>query len=460
MNPLRIVLAAAILSMAAWAQTFGPPPTVRSVRIVYDSGVPSVEILTSGGPVIPEIMTLDTPPRLVIDLPNSRMGLLQKRIPVDKENILAIRVDQYQANPPVTRIVLDLLAPYSHSWDGAGNRLMIRLKPPEDENAEKKPKLEAPKEPGLDLGPTPVAVPVSGGAGAIIVAGARIRAGASVTAGTETAVLQLTRGGDVRVCPGTTVSVTPSKDKHDVMIGMSTGALETHYALDAAEDSVLTPDFRILFQGPGQFDYAISADPHGNTCVRALMGNTSAATVSELMGDRTYHVKPTEQVVFRGGQIDKVDANVPLECGCPPPVPVLRTSTPSSSPQPDSELPAKAQLGGTDGPPPASDSGTLGQTSSGVSSDGGGAPATPASAIDETKASLDSPLVFTGRNRAVAAPPAPVQEARDLPVGDVSTRPVHLDTVVNAPPQPQKKNKGEHQGFFHHLKGILSAIWG
>lgn len=106
---------------------------VTSVRLVYERGVPAVEIVSTH-PTEPSIQLLDSPPRLVIDLLHARIGLPQKRIKIQQENILDIRAQQYQADPPVTRVVLDLLSPYRYSWDEAGNRLMVRLEPPEDTN--------------------------------------------------------------------------------------------------------------------------------------------------------------------------------------------------------------------------------------------------------------------------------------------------------------------------------------
>ena len=448
-----------LLTVEMAAQNFGPPRTIQSVRIIHEKGIPAVEILSSGA-VIPEIQNLDSPPRLVIDLPNSRLGLTHNRIPVQRENILAIRVRQYQSNPPVTRIVLDLLAPYGHSWDGAGNRLLVRLKPPEATTVAKSPAAEPQVASGFSLTSNAVVVPVSGASSGTAIAASRLENGSTVTAGSDTTILHLPHGGEVHVCPGTTISVTPSQSKRDLMFGMSTGAIETHYSLSTSADAVLTPDFRIMFAGPGEFDYAISADSHGNTCVRGLRGNTSSVIVSELMGNRIYQVRPNEEAVFRSGQIDKVDTDVPLECGCPPPPPpaVLEAARPTAEPVIASDLPAKVRVG--EGSVPGTTTEEAAAAQSRLSTGPETAPL-PGAPRNDVHVQVDAPFVFTAKKRT-AAPLPPLESARALPIIEESPeRQVHLDPVVQPPPAPDKQSaKPAHTGFFHHVKGIFSALFG
>jgi len=428
------------------------PAVVSSVRVVQEQGLSAVEVVSSH-PVVPEIQLLDSPPRLVIDLSNARLGPLHKRVPVLQGNILTLRTEQYQKGPPRARIVLDLLVPYGYSWDVAGNRLMVRLKPVaeskearnEDPNAAgKKLPSQPPQVLSLTPAATPAVMPVSGGIGEVVLAGKRFAAGSSLTAGSDTAVLHLSRGGEVRVCPGTTLSVTPAKNTQALMLGLSTGALETHYALGDSADTLLTPDFRILFAGPGEFDYAVSADAHGNTCVRALPGDNSSAIVSELMGDRSYQVKPAEQAVFHSGRIDidkdkdKIDASAPAECGCPAPVPVMQTDKPPAAVPdvvPDSELPAKAALPQSASP---ETSAKPGNDAPRTLSSGPEIQPLPPSQPNEVHVQVEAPFVFRGKKHA--APPAPTDEAAALPVMESPARlarfETHLETQVQPPPAP------------------------
>src|SRR3954471_3759238 len=160
--------------------------------------------------------------------------------------------------------------------------------------------------------------------------GTRVASGSAVTAGRTVASLRLDRGGEVRVCPGTSVTVTAAARSKGLMLSLSAGTIETHYSVGSSADTVQTPDFRILFPGPGDFHFAVRTDAKGNTCIRALEGNTASLVVSEMMGDGTYQVRPNEQITFSDG---KVSNAVPFgRCGCAPVTETLRANTPAPKP--------------------------------------------------------------------------------------------------------------------------------
>lgn len=405
----------------------------------------AVEILSTR-PIVPSIQAISTPDRVVIDLPNARLETHSKRIKVESNRIAAIRADQYQENPPVTRVVVDLLGPRSYTWAAAGNRLVVHLGHTLDlPNAP----VKAPSVVGMTSTPQPVVTAVRAD-GPLAISASDGSQGSSFSAGANTTILRLSSGGEVHVCSGTTVGITPSRSQHNLLISMSDGALETHLVLDASADSVMTPDFRILFSGPGEFHYAVNSDKQGNTCVRSLPGNTSPATVYELLGDRTYQVKATDHVVFRSGRLDRVDMAASTDCGCPahrepplrasseiqeqsqkngPPLRSSETSSPSSLSSKSAEL---EQSAAPIGEQPENSS----ETSPGVK---------------EVKVQIDAPLVFH------ATGPPPKAAVEDVGVQIYSDPSVAVAT--SAATDSAGNTKPPKRGFFRRVGGAFAAIF-
>lgn len=272
--------------------------------------------------------------------------------------------------------------------------------------------------------------------------GTRLLSGSSVTAGSAPAVVKLERGGSVRVCSNTSISVATSQKGRDLLLGMSTGAIETHYDLGATTDSILTPDFRIQVPGPGSFHFALGADARGNTCIRSLPSNTASVIVTELMGDGTYQVKPGEQVRFAGGQLAHASAEAG-ECGCPAPeVPVFKAAAPEPPKQVEAATvaqattPEDAKL--TEPPPPL-----------------------PA---DQVHVEVDAPFTFSA-----AAPPS-IPEPPTLIRMNISTLPRPQMPPVLAPPplpapaaepvQQAAQEKPKKRGFFGKIRGFFASVFG
>ena len=444
--PFRFALMAALIAVFAPIQTRAGSSRrtaeVQSIAVVPGNDGPVIEILATR-PLTPKLQTVAGPLRLVIDLPNSTLSGTRKKIPFRNEQIKDVRVDQHQSD--VTRVVVDLTSPVRYGWDAMGNRLRIHL------SADAAVSAKPPSVPAFTAGVQPAAVPVAvGTSGSLVETGSRVASGSSITAGGETAILRLTRGGEVRVCPGTTVSVSTSSNGQDLMLGMSRGAMETHYGLAESVDSVLTPDFRIVLPGPGEFNLAISSDSHGDTCVGSLRGSTSSAVIAELLGNGTYEIKPEQEVVFRHGRLDAAETAV-TSCGCPPPQePVLRAEADPSTVIPEDKAGEKLQLDSTEGsaikaPPSASPRPDTGANAN----------------VKDPKAmkvQLEAPLVFSGRElakaRAANVPPAPISQVAALSWSAKPSDP--LPAVVVLPPPDDNSAR---KGFFGKVKHLFGKMF-
>src|SRR5260370_2446359 len=146
-------------------------------------------------------------------------------------------------------------------------------------------------------------------------AGMSVLPGSEVSGGVGPGTVELTRGGQVRLCPKSSLNVNASGQ--GLMVGMNTGAIEIDYRLSqSVTDLLLTPDFNIRLVGPAAYHFALGTNAKGDTCIKPLAGNGAGILFSELMGTDTYGVAAGEGAIFMGG---KLASRGPLagECGCP-----------------------------------------------------------------------------------------------------------------------------------------------
>src|SRR5229473_150170 len=107
--PMLLVVVAVV---TAAAQTpASQPVSQRSeldrVTVVRDSGDIRVEI-SSRGVVTPKVSTLDSPARVVVDLPETVMASGQSQIAVGAAGVKGVRIGMDGRTPPTTRVVVDL----------------------------------------------------------------------------------------------------------------------------------------------------------------------------------------------------------------------------------------------------------------------------------------------------------------------------------------------------------------
>jgi hypothetical protein len=115
---------AALLSAPAGAQN---APRVQHVLVRGTGAAMEVEIQTSGSPVAPDTQAITGPDRIVVDFPGALPAADLRALQVNSGALKRVRAGLFFSNPPITRIVLDLLEPQSYSISTIPNAIVVRL---------------------------------------------------------------------------------------------------------------------------------------------------------------------------------------------------------------------------------------------------------------------------------------------------------------------------------------------
>src|SRR5260370_3508378 len=122
----------ALLAVAALSSAKTAAPTSARVEHVVVRGTGAameVEIQTSGAPVAPDTQAITGPDRIVVDFPGALPAAELRALQVNRGALKGIRTGLLFSNPPITRIVLDLVEPQSYQISTIQNAIIVKLSP-------------------------------------------------------------------------------------------------------------------------------------------------------------------------------------------------------------------------------------------------------------------------------------------------------------------------------------------
>lgn len=101
---------------------------VNTVSVARGADGMEIAIIANAG-IQGKVMKLASPHRLVVDIANSIPAARPKPIHVNSGGVKGVRMAQFSAAPPVTRVVVDLDAAYDYDLNAADNKLVLKLHP-------------------------------------------------------------------------------------------------------------------------------------------------------------------------------------------------------------------------------------------------------------------------------------------------------------------------------------------
>jgi hypothetical protein len=297
-----------------------------------------------------------------------------------------------------------------------------------------------------------------------------VTAGSELAAGVAPARFRLNRGGQVRICPRSTLTV--NSGSFGLMLAMGSGNVELDYRVPVrGSDILLTPDFSLQLLGPGVFHFALGVDQKGDTCFKSLPGNLSQIVVSELMGTGTYKTKAGEAVSFSSGRLNS-PAKLTSDCGCPPAATPTIMAAAAPPPLPMSTPTPEARPVATPAKPEPTPTPATAGIPSGTPPNANADKPMPEQKPGQVQVEVEAPFIYSARAADVQPYSVAKVSFSTLPntlipqeIADplvLAPEPEPTATVqpmaTAAPPQPAPQKK-KNKGFLGRVKGFFGAIF-
>jgi len=107
MRKQQAIIFVSLLLMGVVAAAAQAPSQLDRVNVIRDAENVRIEMTTSGA-LTPKVSKMDSPARVVVDLPETVMATGQSHIPVDTAGIKDVRIGMNGQAHPTTRVVVDL----------------------------------------------------------------------------------------------------------------------------------------------------------------------------------------------------------------------------------------------------------------------------------------------------------------------------------------------------------------
>jgi type IV pilus assembly protein PilQ len=109
------------------AKSADAPAGISKVSVVRGSSGMEVHI---HGATSAKAMKIESPERIVLDFANTVPAVKSRNILVNSPELKSVRIARFEANPPITRVVLDLKADRDYQMVPGNNSLIVKLASP------------------------------------------------------------------------------------------------------------------------------------------------------------------------------------------------------------------------------------------------------------------------------------------------------------------------------------------